>query len=70
MKSYTHYHEQLQFRGPVGLAAAVATAAQRDHTTMSEFLRRTVIARLDEIGLPLESVPGANQPAQAETGAK
>lgn len=60
MKSYTHYHEQLQFRGPVGLAAAVATAAQRDHTTMSEFLRRTVIARLDEIGLSLESVPGAN----------
>jgi hypothetical protein len=70
MKSYTHYHEQLQFRGPVGLASAVATAAQRDHTTMSEFLRRTVIARLDEIGLQLESVPSANQPAQAEAGAK
>jgi hypothetical protein len=64
MKSYTHFYEQLQFRGPVGLAAAVATAAQRDHTTMSKFLRRTVIARLDEIGLSLEPVPGANQSAQ------
>jgi hypothetical protein len=53
MKSYTHYYEQLQFRGPVGLAAAVATAAQRDHTTMSEFLRRAVLSRLAEIGIAL-----------------
>jgi len=53
MRSYTHYDEQLQFRGPVGLSAAVATAAQRDHTTMSEFLRRTVLARLAEVGIPL-----------------
>jgi hypothetical protein len=53
MKSYTHYHEQLQFRGPVGLAAAVATAARRDHTTMSEFLRRAVLSRLAEIGIPV-----------------
>ena len=29
MRSYTHYQEQLQFRGPVGLSAAVVTAARR-----------------------------------------
>ena len=54
MRSYTHYDEQLQFRGPAGLTAAVATASQRDHTTMSEFLRRTTLARLAEIGVPLQ----------------
>ena len=58
MRSYTHYDEQLQFRGPVGLSAAVATAAQRDHTTMSEFLRRTVLARLAEVGVPLQPNDG------------
>jgi hypothetical protein len=54
MRSYTHYQEQLQFRGPVGLSAAVVTAARRDHTRVSEFLRRTVLARLAEVGIPLE----------------
>jgi hypothetical protein len=58
MRSYTHYDEQLQFRGPVGLSAAVATAAQRDRTTMSEFLRRTILARLAEIGVPLQPNAG------------
>jgi hypothetical protein len=62
MRSYTHYDEQLQFRGPVGLTAAVAAAAQREHTAMSEFLRRTVLARLAEIGIPL-------QPNEGKTGA-
>ena len=56
MRSYTHYQEQLQFRGPVGLSAAVVTAARRDHTSVSEFLRRTVLARLAEVGVPAGKV--------------
>jgi hypothetical protein len=33
----------------------VTAAARRDHTSISEFLRRTVIARLHDLGVPLES---------------
>jgi len=50
----TVFREFIQFKAPEGFSAAVTAAAQRDHTTMSEFLRRTVIARLKEVGQPLD----------------
>jgi hypothetical protein len=49
----TPFSELVQFKAPAGFLAAVTAAAQRDHTTMSEFLRRTVLARLAEVGIPL-----------------
>jgi exopolyphosphatase/pppGpp-phosphohydrolase len=51
----THYDELFQFRVPVGFTSAVATAATRDHTTSSEFLRRCAIARLREMGVELRA---------------
>jgi hypothetical protein len=35
--------------------AATTAAAQRDHTTVADFLRRTIIARLNELNLSLDS---------------
>jgi hypothetical protein len=55
----TLFNELIQFKAPDGFAAAVNAAARKDHTSMAEFLRRTVILRLKEIGLPLNTVePG------------
>jgi hypothetical protein len=55
----TPFNELIQFKAPDGFSAAVTAAARCDHTSMAEFLRRTVIARLTEVGLPLSTVePG------------
>jgi hypothetical protein len=55
----TQFDEQIQFYGPAGFTAAIDAAALQDLCTRSEFLRRTVVARLREIGVeiavPLES---------------
>jgi hypothetical protein len=52
----TSFNELVQFKAPDGFSAAVTAAARRDHTSMAEFLRRTMIARLREIGLPLDPI--------------
>jgi hypothetical protein len=49
----TRFNELVQFKAPDGFSAAVAAAARRDHTSIAEFIRRTMIARLNEVGLPL-----------------
>jgi hypothetical protein len=43
--SRTHFTELVQFKAPDGFLLALATAARRDHTSISELLRRAVIAR-------------------------
>jgi hypothetical protein len=59
----THFGELVQFKAPDGFLSAVAVAAHRDHTTMSEFLRRCAIARLREMGVELRAAERPN-PAQ------
>jgi hypothetical protein len=51
----TPFNELVQFKAPDGFLAAVTAAARRDHTSISEFLRRTVIAHLHDLGVPIES---------------
>jgi hypothetical protein len=51
----TRFDEVVRFKGPPGFLSAVAAAAFQDHTSVSEFLRRTVIARLREVGVPIEA---------------
>jgi hypothetical protein len=58
----TVFREFIQFKAPDGFSAAVAAAARRDRTSMAEFLRRTVIARLDKIGLSLDPFGSAMSP--------
>ena len=53
--SRTHFGELVQFKAPDGFLSAVATAAHRGHTTVSEFLRRCAIARLREMGVPIDA---------------
>jgi hypothetical protein len=70
----TVFREFVQFKAPNGFSAAVAAAARRDRTSMAEFLRRTVIARLDEIGLSLhptdQNPASAIEPVQTEACTK
>jgi len=50
--------ESVAFRGPEGLLNAIATAAKREYTTPPEFLRRTIIGHLRDMGVPLEPAEG------------
>lgn len=43
--------EEIRFRGPPGLLAALSLAAGRDYTTASEFARRAIVAKLRELGI-------------------
>jgi hypothetical protein len=52
----TQFGELVQFKAPTGFLSAVATAAHRDHTTVSEFLRRCAITRLREMGVQIQAV--------------
>jgi hypothetical protein len=52
MRRQAIFNELVQFMAPGGFSAAVTSAARRDHTSNAEFLRRAVIARLRELGLP------------------
>ena len=58
----TPFNELVQFKAPDGFSAAVTAAARRDHTSNAEFLRRAVIARLREVGLPLDPFGSAMSP--------
>jgi hypothetical protein len=48
------YPEQLNFKGPSGLTAAIEKIARRDHTSISEVLRRGMIAHVRQMGVALE----------------
>jgi hypothetical protein len=67
----TPFNELVQFKAPDGFLAAVTAAARRDHTSISEFLRRTVLARLAEVGIPLQANEGsyivAGEPVASRT---
>jgi hypothetical protein len=60
----TPFDELVQFKAPHGFLAAVTAAARRDHTSIAEFLRQTVIARLREVGLPLDPVGNQDSASQ------
>jgi hypothetical protein len=49
----TTFPETLVLRGPPGLRNAIRSAARREHTTTSDFLRRAALAKLREAGVPL-----------------
>lgn len=55
MRAESSFPERVHFKAPEGLSSAVSTAAKQDHCTPSEFLRRAVIGRLREVGVPLVS---------------
>jgi hypothetical protein len=58
---HTNFSELIRFKAPEGFTATVATAARREHVSVSQFLRQCLIANLREMGLPL-----AAEPASAE----
>ena len=55
--SRTQFREIVQFKAPNGFLSAVATAARIDHMSVSEFLRRSAIERMREMGVKLEAEP-------------
>jgi hypothetical protein len=48
------FPEPVQFRGPLGLRAAVWVLARRKHTTPSEVMRQFVIRGLEEAGVRID----------------
>jgi hypothetical protein len=59
----TQFVELVQFKAPNGFLSAVAAAAHRDHMSVSEFLRRCAIARLREMGVPIQAVAHSEERA-------
>jgi hypothetical protein len=62
----TQFSEVVRFKVPPGVLSAVAAAAYRDHTSISEFLRRTVIARLREVGVSIDATRGETTSVQLQ----
>jgi hypothetical protein len=50
----------LHVRLPEALAAAVATAAKKEFSTISAFTRQALLARVRDVGVPLGSDEGAD----------
>jgi len=49
------FEENVQFRAPRGFLAAMATLARREYcASVSDLIRRCLIARLREEGIPIE----------------
>jgi hypothetical protein len=49
-----HFPEFVQIKAPAGFASAVATAARSEFCSMSEYIRRRVIQRLNEAGVAID----------------
>jgi hypothetical protein len=49
------FPEILQFKAPAGFTSAVEAIAARDHTSVSEVLRRAMLAHLRQVGAPLKA---------------
>jgi hypothetical protein len=64
----TRFPELVQFKAPDGFLSAVETAAHREHTSVSEFLRRCVFARLPTIDASPGPVEGVVQTTPAKDG--
>ena len=47
----THMTEVVRFKAPPGFMNAISEAASRDLSTASEFVRRTLIEKLREVGV-------------------
>jgi hypothetical protein len=47
------FPERLQFRCPPALTATLAAAANKEMTTVSDYVRRSVVSRLREDGYQL-----------------
>jgi hypothetical protein len=50
------FPEPVQFRGPLGLRAAVWVLARRRHTTPSEVMRQFVIRGLEAEGVQIQPI--------------
>ena len=48
------YPDLVKFRAPRGMTAALALAARRRHTTLSEMVRRILLRELELYGLTLD----------------
>jgi hypothetical protein len=48
------FPETVQFKAPAGFTSAVETIAAREHMSVSEVLRRGMLAHLRQLGAPLE----------------
>ena len=53
MQGQAKFPEVMKLRGPEGVSAALARAASREHTTVSEYVRRAVISQLKDDGIEL-----------------
>lgn len=51
MTRKTNYGETVQFRVPVGVHEAIARAAAKELTVPSEWLRRTIVRKLQHMGV-------------------
>ena len=60
------FNRVMKVRVPAGLRSAMETAAHRDHSTVSDFIRRAVIDRLRAEGMPLNARPDARPQVCAE----
>jgi hypothetical protein len=56
------FPESVQFRVPKGFCEAVEALARREHSTVSEIIRRCVFKRLRETGLSIDPACGALRP--------
>ena len=57
-----HYDQTVRFLAPAAFAENIKDAAKRDGTTLSEFCRSAISARLKESGF----VPGIRQDRQGQ----
>ena len=58
------FESRIQFRAPYNFGAALEAAAKKEHTTVSEWLRRAAKKKLRESGIKLNKPKGS-----AEVGA-
>jgi hypothetical protein len=59
------FNRVLKVKIPPSLQSAVEIAAHRDHSTVSDFIRRMMIDRLRADGVPLHPLPKINDAAIA-----
>ena len=60
MSASVHYPDKLRLRVPAGLPDALRRAAQKSHTTSSEWARQTLLRGLAAQGVSLSEVAQAD----------
>lgn len=62
--SRSYYKEKIFYRAPDGFLSAVEAAAKKEHTTVSEWLRRVTLQKLREAGFD----PASQRPSNSGGG--